>query len=81
MANLTVPVTVKIDMDEIKEYLASKDVVEIIRCGKCKHRKNDEESPFNNCCLIHRDYHGLPMEKGPYDFCSCGERKETNENN
>lgn len=51
----------------------------LIRCEKCEYRINDEESAFNNCCLIHRDLHGFPMEKGPDDFCSKGKRRKTNE--
>ena len=80
MANLTVPIIVKIDMDEIKEYLTSNDVVEV-KHGEWKHNKNNDvikcsecgfgimDSTFvweiRNCCGT--------IEDNPFNFCpNCG---------
>ena len=66
MANLIV----KFDMDEIKEYLASDDVVEITRCKDCKYYTTD------NGGVCNKENGGL-MFATETDFCSYGERSET----
>ena len=49
------------------------DAVPVVRCRECKHYKTGV------CLKIY--YDGLAsryawQERKPYDFCSCGERKE-----
>lgn len=45
------------------------DVAEVVRCKDCKHRTES-----GNCG--HPRHHGILPSAYPYDFCSCGERKE-----
>lgn len=61
----------------IREFLQipSADVVEVVRCEDCKHYK---QNPWNKetemLCQCYADWKATE----PDDFCSCGERKETN---
>ena len=48
--------------------------VKVVRCKDCKHF--DE----NNACYCHAaDDNGTPIFVREHDFCSYGERRETNE--
>ena len=68
MANLIV----KLNMDEIKEYLASDDVVEVVRCKDCKYSVSVPKwYDFELGCSLYREY------IKETDFCSKGERKKT----
>lgn len=55
------------------------DVVNVVRCKDCKHAQN---MPLGLCYLHTEPYDNARGYKGdavcvePYDFCSCGERKE-----
>lgn len=68
MAKLVVPI--EFNLDEIKEYLANNDVVEVVRCRDCRRYATDNKGerycPFTK---------GLRKPK-PDDFCSYGERKD-----
>ena len=51
------------------------DAVEIVRCRDCKHYKPQKKSAHwenraNYCNRI------VTIKTQPYDFCSCGERKD-----
>lgn len=69
MANLTVPIVV--DMEGIKEYLESGNLVEVVRCKDCKHflDLSDGEEHRTLCLSVGGIFH--PKEN---DFCSKGER-------
>ena len=45
------------------------DVVEVVRCKKCKHFDSHPEDLYGHCVLS-GDY------QGNYEYCSYGERKE-----
>ena len=64
---LTVPIEVKMDMDEIIERLKKDDFVRVVRCKDCKW--------FNEigCAIRIVDETDKPKEN---DFCSFGERRE-----
>lgn len=49
--------------------LPAADVAEVVRCKDCKHRTES-----GNCG--HPRHHGILLSAYPYDFCSCGERRE-----
>lgn len=40
MAKISIPILV--DWEEIKNYLAQNDIVEVVRCKDCKHRYTDD---------------------------------------
>ena len=56
--------------DEVKSYVPSADVVEVVRCKNCKHWQKNTEfcSKFSTLSVTHR----MP----PWAFCCLGERKE-----
>lgn len=64
---LTVPIEVKMDMDEIIERLKKDDFVRVVRCKDCRW--------FNciGCAIRIVDETEKPKEN---DFCSFGERME-----
>jgi len=64
---LTVPIVVKMDMDEIIERLKKEDFVPVVRCKNCKW--------FNEigCAIRILDESDKPKEN---DFCSFGEMME-----
>lgn len=54
--------------------VAAADVVEVVRCDKCKHfRRNLENDTYCNCI-------GGLSDPEEHDFCSYGERVDTTEN-
>lgn len=53
-----------------KEFVAAADVVEVVRCGECKHYEIHKPSVTLNC---EREGKLIPMM--PSDFCSYGERR------
>lgn len=53
----------------IAEHLIGKGVVVPVRCKDCKRFKD-------GYCMIRKDSWGGALERGEYDFCSDGERKE-----
>ena len=66
---LTVPINVKMDMDEIIERLKKDDFVQVVRCKDCKHNSLNRLSGNAFCDL------GIGLSQ-IYDFCSLGERRE-----
>ena len=52
--------------------LPTADVVEVVRCEKCKYRNFNPESLQTKC--MRRPY--APIYVEPNDFCSCGERND-----
>ena len=51
------------------------DAVEVVRCRDCKHYKPQKKSAH----WEHRAYYCnriVTIKTQPYDFCSCGERKD-----
>ena len=64
----------KLDHNEITigefEKIVSADVVEVVRCGECKHLLPNGE------CMAFADSMIIPSAS---DFCSWGEREEDNE--
>ena len=50
------------------------DVVEVVRCKDCKHAKEYKNNFF--CCY----YPVTPKSVSSDDFCSYGERKDSDEN-
>lgn len=84
--HLTVPINVKMDMDEIIDRLKEDDFVHVVRCEKCKHRKGTfhadrrrkEGGYWIYWCELDT---GDPFELGRNAeednwFCADGERKE-----
>ncbi len=54
--------------EAVADYLLDNDVVPVVRCKDCKHLM------FSDCYgECKRGYMGIVK---PYDFCSCGERRE-----
>ena len=53
-------------IDNCNDYSFAGNTVEVVRCRDCKHY--DEADSFN--CK----YAYMKLRR-PYDFCSCGERK------
>lgn len=65
MAQLHVPILV--DWDDIKDYMARSDVVEVVRCKDCKHKYLD--GGIWNC--------PFGLSGGPMFYCGYGaERSE-----
>lgn len=73
--HLTVPINVKMDMDEIIDRLKEDDFVQVVRCKYCKHRKLDEG--YYVCELDTGDLYELGRNAEDDNwFCADGERKE-----
>lgn len=62
----------------IRDYLAmsSADVVEVVRCKKCKYFEKGEFIDEDKSVLGFCNFHEEPW--WDTDFCSYGERKENN---
>lgn len=58
---------------ECNQFKPTADVVEVIRCGKCK----DFESHGNGKAGICRNKKLKLCLRYATDFCSCGERRDT----
>ncbi len=74
MARISIPIVV--DWEEIKNYLAQNDVVEVVRCKDCKNW----ETTWANDFLP--NYHYCPMVDGMRKedwYCADAERR-TDEN-
>lgn len=67
MAKLTIPIVV--DWDGIKDRIKNGDLVEVVRCKDCKHYR--DSFPYDTCDVF--DEKATDAE----DYCSYGERKET----
>ena len=52
------------------EHIPTADVAPVVRCKDCKYR-----TKFGYCW--HQCQHGILPVAYPYDFCSYGERKDT----
>ena len=78
---LNYPRRVKFTIGEIRGMLKNEriaptaDVVEVVRCCECIHRKENPDI-YNTCYLTCNLGHGLQGTVDPTDFCSYGERKE-----
>lgn len=76
---LTVPIEVKMDMDEIIERLKKDDFVRVVRCKDCFYAIPYNEKWLlpkkNNCmwCKLYEDVRSLDW------FCADGERRENDE--
>lgn len=49
------------------------DTIEVVRCKNCKHYERGE------CYHERHNHHSQSILQNEDDFCSCGERRETNE--
>lgn len=67
MAQMHVPILV--DWDDIKDYMAMSDIVEVVRCKDCKHYDPYDSTERFYC------YYGIDGCL-PNDYCSYGERRE-----
>lgn len=52
------------------------DVVEVVRCGECKHYNDKLEMYSDYVCTIRHYCDGSPIIVGKDDFCSRGKRKD-----
>lgn len=60
----------------VEELHRNTDAVPVVRCKDCKHSfERSERKPFG--CYLHGK-NGITLHDGD-DFCSYGERKESNE--
>ncbi|MBQ7959760.1 MAG: hypothetical protein IJ285_00905 [Clostridia bacterium] len=60
------------DVIDVVYDISAADVVEVVRCEKCKYRNFNPESLQTKC--MRRPY--APIYVEPNDFCSCGERND-----
>ena len=67
MAEIKIPIS--IDLDEMIEYMAENDFVEIIRCKECAIR-------YDSCPMVVRIGGNVDFFTDDNDFCSRGRRKE-----
>lgn len=61
----------------IIEKALTADVVEVVRCKDCEHRKevpDCQKELYSSSCVACSFHSGLIMDGN--DFCSCGEKKE-----
>ena len=62
------------DADVMIEDASDADVVEVVRCEKCKHwRKNISDV---ETCRINREIDGSERETRPDFFCGDGKRRD-----
>jgi hypothetical protein len=67
---------------DLLDNVPAVDVVEVVRCGKCKHWKNKRKGVldeyvgecYNNDFPFHCEYRPIMQENA---FCSYGERRDT----
>ena len=65
-------------LGEIEDKIESGELVEVVRCGDCKHSfERDGRKPLG--CYLH-GRNGITLRESN-DFCNCGERSVENENN
>lgn len=88
MAELTVPIEVNIDFDEIKEWLEENNEVEVVHCNDCRFWNTDtlrvvRDSMFSweecECKIIAdrgKEINGYTCD---YDYCSRGVRRDGND--
>lgn len=64
------------------EYAPTADVVEVVRCGKCKHYMvapiSGREFCTINAMKKNNEWHGLIVTKNDH-FCGYGERRTDND--
>ena len=67
---------------EIVESVPAADVVPVVRCRECKHYKERRTKKYGNliCRCTRMSKYDMDYPVKPDDFCSYGERRETNEN-
>ena len=72
-AKLTVPIL--LELKDIEAYMAQHDIVEVVRCKDCKWYKTNYSwnGAEHKVCVI-EPYEPIRKE---CDYCSRGERKET----
>lgn len=58
------------------ESVPAADVVEVVRCGECKHYNDKLEMYSDYVCTIRHYCDGSPIIVGKDDFCSSGKRKD-----
>ena len=67
------------DTERAKEIILCQpaaDVVEVVRCKDCKHRRDDEDFVRGHYCVKRPSNGGYFCEDD--DFCSYGERRDNN---
>lgn len=72
---------VKMLVPRILNNLPTADVVEVVRCKDCEHKKeipNCQKELYSSSCVACSYHSGLIMDGN--DFCSYGERKEGADN-
>ena len=70
------------EIEAIVEELPAADVVPVVRCLECKHYKEHRTKKYGNliCRCTRMGKYDMDYPVKPDDFCSYGERRETNEN-
>lgn len=58
------------------QAIPAADVVEVVRCGECKHYNDKLEMYSDYVCTIRHYCDGSPIIVGKDDFCSSGKRKD-----
>jgi hypothetical protein len=61
--------------DHIAEFLIANDVVPVVRCKDCKHRKK-WTTTGQFCCFHETSGMAVGVDLRDDDFCSYGERKD-----
>ena len=56
-------------IESVMEYIEDAPSIDIVRCKECKHWWNEYG---DSACMLHSDF-----TVNPDDFCSYGERKES----
>ena len=62
--------------DAVTNLPPAADVVEVVRCGECKHYNDKLEMYSDYVCTIRHYCDGSPIIVGKDDFCSSGKRKD-----
>lgn len=57
------------------DYVPAADVVEVVRCGNCKHWASHRAAKYGRCMCVEEIAEGQWHTQAD-DFCSHGERKE-----
>lgn len=63
-------------IESVMEYIEEAPSIDIVRCGKCKWYGNEQKKIYE-CCTYWAQDGGVLVPTKPDDFCSYGERKES----
>lgn len=62
-----------LDIIRLVRNIPTADVVEVVRCGRCKYAHFNQDSLYYSC--KRKGYFSEIVK--PDHFCSCGERRDT----